>query len=210
MKTLFTPITLFILSLVAFGNFFFVRNDYENAINLYQIADIVDVFDYVFEVDYNLGSSYFYQKEYQKSLDKLTHSIKLANNDDEIYKVYFNLGVVYYNFAEAQKDKIDKKEYLDIICKQALGSFEKAAKFTNNPKKLDANIEFIKKFCEEEQEEDGDEQDKQPEKENEADITEDDINKIEERERKNKEHKNQADGERQDYPNSVNKPDHYW
>ncbi|AJA90005.1 hypothetical protein OY14_00825 [Borreliella chilensis] len=99
------------MSLMAIGNYEYVRGNYQNAISNYY--NLVDDKKYSAWGYYNLGIVYYSLGEYESSLRIFSYA-KKTNDIFLNFNVNYNEGIIYYNQGLYQKAEMAFKEALKI------------------------------------------------------------------------------------------------
>ena len=86
------------------GSSYFYKNDYEKAIEFLKKAERNN-FDksLEFSIASKIGSSYMNLKYYQEAELYYEKALSIASNDDEKYKIYFDLGFLKFQMNKHQK-----------------------------------------------------------------------------------------------------------
>ncbi|AYE36059.1 hypothetical protein DB313_00855 [Borrelia turcica IST7] len=99
------------MSLMAIGNYEYIRGNYQNAISTYyNLVDDVKSSAWGY---YNLGIVYYSLGEYESSLRMFSY----ARRDDDVFlnfSINYNEGIIYYNQGLYRKAEMAFKEALKI------------------------------------------------------------------------------------------------
>ncbi|AFI30950.1 tetratricopeptide repeat protein [Borrelia crocidurae] len=99
------------MSLMAIGNYRYIRGDYQSAISTYY--NLVDDNKSAAWGYYNLGIVYYSLGEYESSLRMFSY----ARRDDDFFlnfNISYNEGIIYYNQGLYRKAEVAFKEALKI------------------------------------------------------------------------------------------------
>ncbi|UGQ16978.1 tetratricopeptide repeat protein [Borrelia sp. RT1S] len=99
------------MSLMAVGNYEYIRGNYQSAISTYY--NLVDDFENSSWGYYNLGVVYYSLGEYESSLRMFSY----ARREDDVFlnfSINYNEGIIYYNQGLYRKAEVAFKEALRI------------------------------------------------------------------------------------------------
>ncbi|UPA11865.1 tetratricopeptide repeat protein [Borrelia venezuelensis] len=99
------------MSLMAIGNYEYIRGDYQGAISTYY--DLIDDKQGTSWGYYNLGIVYYSLGEYESSLRMFSYA-KRDNDSFLNFNINYNEGIIYYNQGLYRKAEVAFKEALRI------------------------------------------------------------------------------------------------
>lgn len=211
MKYLTVPFLFFALLILWVGNKQYDSGNYERAGGLYSLAANIDFADLSAQPEYNLGVVLFKQNLYKQSIDQFEFAASIVgdSSDSLAYKIHYNTGVAYYRYAEQNSNTFEPELLRELLCQKSLEAFMRAKQISPNAKDNNSNIDYITAVCtatSEQPQQGDDENDEQSE----PDVKQDEIDKIKDREKMNKEDNNKDDYQKHGETGISPRDEPYW